>query len=190
MRCVIHTYYQPNNFTTLLIKTEHKRQLHVGPNTLLSIIRMRYWPINGRNSTRQVVRKCVICTKVNPIKSNYIMGNLPAARVNPSRAFTHCGLDFCGPFQLKERLKRGNHAEKCYVSVFICLSVRAIHLELVTKLSTDAFLGAFHRFTSRRGRPNHVYTDNGTNFVGANNQLRDITKLISTRTAQEKTKLW
>jgi len=64
------------------------------------------------------------------------------------------------------------------VGVFVCMSIKAIHLELVSDSSTDGFLAAFQKFISRRGLPEHVYSDNGTNFIGANNQLKKIYALF------------
>lgn len=58
--------------------------------------------------------------------------------------------------------------------MFVCMSLKAVHLELVTNLSTDAFLAAFDRFVARRGIPAAVYSDCGTNFVGASKRLFDL----------------
>ena len=68
---------------------------------------------------------------------------------------------------------------KGYVCLFICLSTRAVHLELVMDLSTNAFLAAFRRFTARRGCPGDLYSDNGSNYVGADRELRQIYDLLS-----------
>ncbi|XP_071580298.1 uncharacterized protein, partial [Temnothorax nylanderi] len=61
---------------------------------------------------------------------------------------------------------------KHYVAVFVCLATKAIHLESVEDYSTDGFLAAFQRFVSRRGLPSDMYSDNGTNFVGADRELQ------------------
>ncbi|GAB0095965.1 uncharacterized protein DMENIID0001_114080 [Sergentomyia squamirostris] len=101
------------------------------------------------------------------------MGDLPAARVNPSRPFTHTGVDFTGHIFIK-RSPRSAVREKAYVAVFVCLSTKAIHLELVSDMTSKAFIAAFKRFVSRRGLPAHMYSDNGTNFVGGEKELRHI----------------
>lgn len=100
------------------------------------------------------------------------MGNLPFARVNPARPFLHSGLDYAGPFLTKTSPGRRHRTRKSYVSVFICLSTRAIHLELVSDYSTDAFLAAYRRFVSRRGNCASIRSDCGMNFVGADKELR------------------
>lgn len=62
--------------------------------------------------------------------------------------------------------------QKGWIAVFVCLVTRAVHLEAVEGMSTDNFLAAYIKFTSRRGHPEKVYSDNGTNFVGANAELK------------------
>lgn len=68
---------------------------------------------------------------------------------------------------------------KAYVALFVCMCTKAVHLELVTDLSTERFLQAFRRFIARRGRSTDVYSDNGTNFVGARNQLKPLFELLN-----------
>ncbi|XP_011687414.1 PREDICTED: uncharacterized protein LOC105449730 [Wasmannia auropunctata] len=99
------------------------------------------------------------------------MGNLPASRVTPSAPFTSTGVDYAGPFNLLASVARGQRITKHYVAVFICLATKAINLECVDDYSTAGFLAAFRCFVSRRGLPTHVYSDNGTNFQGADREL-------------------
>ena len=101
------------------------------------------------------------------------MGNLPYPRVNETRAFLNSGVDYAGPINLKKWKGRCNKFTKAYICVFVCLSTKALHLELVSDLSSEAFLAAFKRFTSRRGQIQNMYSDNGTNFVGANKILQN-----------------
>ncbi len=99
------------------------------------------------------------------------MAQLPEARVNQSLPFMHTGIDYAGPLQIRAYKGRGQKSYKGYIAVFVCLSTKAVHLEVVTDMTTDAFLAAFRRFMARRGSCLHVYSDNGTNFVGAVNLL-------------------
>lgn len=100
------------------------------------------------------------------------MGQLPQARVSaPSRAFLHCGIDYGGPIATRAASGRGITSRKSYIAVFVCLATRAVHLELVGGYSTSAFLDAYTRFCARRGLPEKMYSDNGTTFTGANNEL-------------------
>jgi len=86
------------------------------------------------------------------------------------RAFVHTGVDYADPVSI--RATKGHKSYKGYISVFICMTNKAIHLELVNAYFTSAFLAAFHRFRSRRGLPTTVYSDNGTTFQGADCELR------------------
>lgn len=159
-------------FTYLIIKNEHNRLLHCGPQTLLCSIRERYWPIAGLNACKKITQTCITCVRSNPQTIYQLMGQLPATRVTESYPFFAVGVDYCGPFLIKNHAGRGCKLIKSYICIFICFATKAIHLELTTELTTGNFLATFRRFISRRGRPSHIYSDNGKNFVGANNDLK------------------
>ncbi|XP_011883889.1 PREDICTED: uncharacterized protein LOC105571032 [Vollenhovia emeryi] len=115
------------------------------------------------------------------------MGDLPKERSRFIRPFANSGVDYCGPFLIKEKKERNRNKVKVYVSIFVCLSTKAVHLELVSDLksylnylTTEAFLAVLRRFFSRRGKANLLMSDNATNFVGARNELRDLGKFINT----------
>lgn len=99
------------------------------------------------------------------------MAALPPERTEFTRPFTRTGLDFAGPFDIKSYSGRACRITKGYVCVFVCFATKAIHLEATSDLSTPTFLAAFNRFISRRGCPLHLYSDNGTTFVGASKIL-------------------
>ncbi|XP_062557120.1 uncharacterized protein LOC134221979 [Armigeres subalbatus] len=104
------------------------------------------------------------------------MGPLPAVRLEPYvRPFTYVGVDLFGPYLIKI----GRSAPKRWVCLFTCLTVRAIHLEIVNSLSTDSCKKAIRRFIARRGSPLEIYSDNGSNFVGASRELMHEIKQIS-----------
>ncbi|XP_043464231.1 uncharacterized protein LOC122499785 [Leptopilina heterotoma] len=100
------------------------------------------------------------------------MADLPAARVNPADPFSKTGVDYDGPFEVLQTKGRGASSTKGYVAVFVCLITKAIDLELVGDLTTESFLAALTRFTGRRGRPLELWSDNATNFRGADLELR------------------
>jgi len=106
------------------------------------------------------------------------MGDLPADRVQPSPPFQITGVDYGGPFFIKDRRGLGCKISKCYVSLFICFITKAVHLELVSDLSANAFILTLRRFASRRGMPSKIYSDNGTNFVGAHSELEELWKFL------------
>ena len=100
--------------------------------------------------------------------------SLPECRLEPGMVFRNTGVDFLGPMSVKEKRSE----VKVYGCLFTCMSTRARHLELVDDLSTDHFIMALKRFIARRGRPQSIHSDNGTNFVGAHNKLRKCIKLL------------
>ncbi|XP_076396216.1 uncharacterized protein LOC105664283 [Megachile rotundata] len=163
-----------SHITKLIILNQHIKNWHAGVQGTLNAVRNNYWPIDGKNSTRHIVRKCVRCYKVNPKLPTYVMGDLPKNRITQSRPFECVGIDYCGPFFLKEKKFRNKGKLKCYVSVFVCFATRAVHMELVTDLTTETCLEAIRRFCARRGKPSHIYSDNATNFVGVKNEILKI----------------
>lgn len=170
-----------NHFITKIIMQEqHIFQLHCGSQALLAAIRLRYWPLAGISNARKITRNCLTCQRYRATSQQHIMGNLPTARVTMGdRPFSTSGVDYCGPFAVRQGKGRGRiKTTKGYLAVFICFASKAIHLELVSDLTTEAFLGALRRFTSRRGICSDLYSDNGTNFVGANRELQQIFTFI------------
>lgn len=111
------------------------------------------------------------------------MGNLPPHRVQPARPFLNSGVDYCGPFWVHFKT-RGKRPQKAYLAIFCCFATKAVHLELVTDLTTEAFIGALKRFIGRRGHCKTLYCDNATNFVGAKNKLQELKDSIYTNEAK------
>lgn len=105
------------------------------------------------------------------------MADLPSERVSPAPPFLRVGVDYCGPFQVKYPIRR-SAARKHFVAIFVCLVTKAIHLELVSDLTSEAFIAAFKRFVARRGKPVLVMCDNATNFVGAKRKLDELRQLF------------
>jgi hypothetical protein len=106
------------------------------------------------------------------------MGELPPSRVQPSRPFLTTGVDYAGPISLKLGTPRSKTITKVYIAIFICFVTKEIHIEVVTSLTTEAFLAILRRFIARRGKPRTIYSDNGTNVQGAANQLLEIYKML------------
>ncbi|GFW16351.1 integrase catalytic domain-containing protein [Trichonephila clavipes] len=113
------------------------------------------------------------------------MGDLPKQRIIQTRPFEIDGIDFAGPILTKcQHLRKASHF-KSYICIFICLVAKAVHLELVSTLSTDAMLAALRRFIARRGHPSEIHSDNGTNFIGANNYLKQLYILMKEHSIQK-----
>lgn len=154
----------------LYIDYIHKSYAHATSSFCINIIRGKFWVMGGlARMIKGYINRCVKCARIRAQTSTQLMGQLPAPRVNCSRPFTHTGVDLTGFFKIKCVNHRATKFYKAYVVVFICLAVKAVHLEMVSDLSTDTFVAAFDRFASRRGLPAVVYSDNATNFVGVQN---------------------
>ena len=159
-------------FTKLLFNFEHKRLMHAGPQLLLASIRESYWPIGGRNLAKACYHNCVRCCRMKGNVVTPLMGNLPQQRLHQGGyPFENVGVDYAGPIMCASRQGRGCRLVKVYVAIFICFTTKAIHLELVGDLTSNKYLLALYRFISRRGKPVNIYSDNGTSFVGAYNDL-------------------
>lgn len=159
-----------------LVEKYHIQNLHPGPQLLQSLLRNRFWILSGKNLIRSVVHQCIPCFKAKPTNLPPLMGDLPPSRVQPNPVFSHSGMDFAGPFSVKIHQMRSARTVQVYLCVFVCMSTKAVHIEVVHGLSTPAFIAALHRFVSRRGLPSHLYSDQGRNFVGAANSFQ---KLLS-----------
>jgi transposase InsO family protein len=174
-----------NHFTKLLLQWYHERCGHQGQKTVANEVRQRFWILNGMSAVKKAFRECQAC-KVRKLKPSSVrMADLPKVRMESNiRPFTNTGLDYFGPVTVKI----GRRVEKRWGVVFTCLTTRAVHLELAASLSTDSAIMAIMRMSSRRGTPSHIYSDNGTNFHGASNELKLALKQLieSKNTMQEK----
>jgi len=168
-----------HELSILLARQAHDSNHHVGPQGLLSYLQQLYWIHRGKDLCRQAIRKCVTCTRFRGEVAEQIMGDLPAHRVNPARPFQLVGVDYAGPITMKPDLSRSKIRIKGYLAVFVCCVTRAIHIEIVQDATTQAFIKCLRRFVARRGKPHNVYSDNGTNFVGANNVLKRLYEAVS-----------
>lgn len=114
------------------------------------------------------------------------MGDLPSIRVTRLKAFTAVGVDFMGPLSIVMNRTRGARTLKAYLCIFVCCAVKAIHVEVVSDLSAEAFLAALRRFIARRGRCTYIFSDNATNFVASHKHLSEIMK----RAAESESLKW
>ena len=160
-------------FVKSYLRYLHLKNHHIGPTLLKAILRERIWVINSQEICTKVVRDCVRCFRYRPKLLSQIMGNLPADRVTGIRPFLVSGVDFCGPVNVTLKI-RGRSPVKMYIAIFVCFASKAVHIELVSDLSSERFIFSLKRFIARRGRPRTLYCDNGRNFVGAERQLREL----------------
>lgn len=154
----------------LIIADAHLTLCHGTPAMIQVYIRTRFHMVRARVAIRNHVRSCVPCVRYTGSVPTQQMGDLPAVRVNPAKAFHSTGVDYAGPFSIKRG--RGQSQLKVYIAIFVCMVYKAVHLEIVMDLTTDAFLAALDRaILAKAGQIRHIYSDNGRNFVGAEREL-------------------
>ncbi len=154
-------------FVKQLIMWEHELHSHAGVQFLQSSLRERYWITKSRRSIRNVVTQCAACRLHNSKRAEVPEAPLPNERLSTTNCFSVVGVDLAGPLFVEK-------GKKVWVVLFTCAVYRAVHLELVSSLSTEMFIMAFRKFVARRGRPSVVYSDNGTNFTGCSNLLKSV----------------
>ena len=154
----------------LIIKHYHQQSGHSGVEYVLAEIRQRFWIIKGRVAVRRAIGSCFDCRRRVQPPGQEKMADLPADRITPGQPpFTFVGVDFFGPFMVK----KGRSLAKRYGVLYTCLVVRAIHIEVAHSLDTDSFINSLRRFISRRGVPEEIRSDNGTNFKGRNREISE-----------------
>ena len=160
-----------HHVTNLIIGHEHRSNGHIGTEHVLANLRQFYWIVNGRTAIKALIRRCFFCQVRRAQKQYPYMADLPAGRTAYGEPpFSHCGVDLCGPFLIKQGRKR----LKRWIVLYTCLTVRCVHLEVVEGADTDSFIMALRRFVNRRGAPQTFYSDCGTNFKGATKELKQV----------------
>ncbi|XP_062553886.1 uncharacterized protein LOC134219207 [Armigeres subalbatus] len=168
----------------MVVRHYHYKLFHAGQQLLISAVRGKFWPVHIHSLARKVIHDCIPCFRSKPKVRDQLMADLPSARVTPAPPFMNVGLDYCGPFFVSYPNRRASPV-KCYVAIFVCLVVKAIHMELVMDLTTQAFLAALKRFTARRGKPQLIMCDNATTFVGAKRELTELHRLFHDQSFQD-----
>ena len=158
-----------HHVTNLIVWHYHFASGHSGREHLPSLLRSKFWVIRANSVVRKLLANCFSCTWRQAPVCCQKMADLPKERVTPRQPpFSHVGIDYFGPFVVKQ----GRSQVKGYDCIFACLTVRAVHIEIAHSLDTDSFINALRRFIARRGKPVFVRTDNGTNFVSGEKELR------------------
>lgn len=138
------------------------------------MIRRKFWILSSRDAVRQYIFRCVTCIHHKIIRTNPIVGQLPSFRVQQHKPFSQRVLGYGGPFVIKESHRRNSKTSKSYLALFVCMTVKVIHFELVTDMSTAVFLTALDRFVARRCMSFDLFSDCETNYVGAVKQLMEL----------------
>ena len=169
--------------TKLIIEDHHRIVGHSGTSFTWTSLRQKYWIIRGAAAVRKTIGKCTQCKKRNAKPLEQIMADLPEERFAINKPpFYNTGTDYFGPFFIKQ----GRSRLKRYGCIFTCLTTRAVHLEVAHFMTADSFINAFRRFICRRCKPHTVFSDNGTNFIGAEKELRQSLKSFNHKYVEEK----
>ncbi len=174
-----------HSLTHIIIRDEHLRLLHAGPTLLAASLSRRYHIVGGRTLIRSIARKCLTCRRYTARPKPQMLGQLPVERITPGSVFDNVGVDYAGPVSIKYGYVRKPTFVKAYICVFVSLSVKAVHLELVTDLTSEAFIACFKRFIARRGLPSLVWSDNGTNFTGAAREIKELYQFLQKQSTQD-----
>ncbi|KAL3975057.1 hypothetical protein ACER0C_023683 [Sarotherodon galilaeus] len=154
----------------IILRDIHQRTGHCGRNYVLAQLRCRYWIPQANSAIRKIINKCQICRRISGRVGEQRMADLPEDRLLPDKPpFTNTGVDYFGPFDVKQ----GRGTVKRYGVMFTCLTLRAVHIEVADSLDTDSCINAIRRFICRRGQVTIMRSDNGTNFVAAERELRE-----------------
>ncbi len=175
-----------SELTKLLLRSLHIVYSHAGVSAMHSVISHSFLIPSLRSLLKLISRSCVVCQRAYARPLAHSMGLLPLCRTTPAPPFSHTGVDFAGPFTLRVGHTRKPSYLKTYAVVFVCMGTKAVHFDLAASLSTTDFLATLERFVARRGAPNIIYSDNGSNFLGAREEIRELQKFsgsVSTKQA-------
>ena len=172
-----------HRYTELLMLHVHQQMAHQAHAAVLTELRQRCWIPRAAMTLRSVVSRCQLCRLRRSRPVAVRMAPLPLARVSKQdKAFSLTGVDIFGPINTSV----GRRTKKVWVLIFRCLTTKAVHFETVDSLSTDSTLMAITRFQSRRGHVRKFFSDNCTNFVGANRALEEQQNWIDHDTISQK----
>lgn len=175
----------------LLVMHFHRLLLHAGAEQVLAFIKKKFHIMGNRREVKRITHLCKApkCRKGVPLSQR--MGALPPERSDHSQnCFETTGMDFFGPLFVKHDCAEVEcphklTESKVYVCLFTCFTSRAVHLELVSDLTTETFLLALRRFIARRGIPRTCYSDNAKTFQSAEKELRKVFKSINWNSVQD-----
>ena len=168
--------------TKLIMRTEHLRLLHAGPTLTATSLSRQYHILRSRRIVRSITRSCVTCRRGSARPQAQLLGQLPPERVVPGFNFQCVGVDYAGPVLIKSGSVRKPVIVKAYVSVFVSFTIKAVHLEPVSDLTSAAFIAALR---PRHGKPHTIWSDNGTNFVGAARELKEMCNFLGELKTQQ-----
>ena len=170
-----------SRLTYLMFNSKHVSLGHCGPSLVLSATGSRVHVLGARRLSRAIYRSCVTCRQATARTDD---GSTSSRPNHTKPTFLRLWRRLRWSFLNEEGAYRRPVIVKTYLAVFVCFATKAAHLEVVSDASTEAFLACLRRFVSRRGRPAHIYSDNGGNFQGTKRDLRELYNLLEKSTTQ------
>lgn len=171
-----------HHVSRLLVKHYHEKVYHQGRGMTINEVRANgFWVLGCSSEASSLIFKCVKCRKLRRSNQEQKMADLPRERIENTPPFTYSGMDCFGPFYVKE----GRKELKKYGLIFTCMCSRAIHIEVLDDLTTDAFLNALRCFIAIRGSVRQLQSDQGTNFVGARNEFQELMRGLTEERMKE-----
>nr|XP_046208328.1 uncharacterized protein LOC124037560 [Oncorhynchus gorbuscha] len=162
-----------SHLSVLLIKHYHEKVRHQGRGMTINELRSNgIWILGCSNAVSSHIYKCVKCRKFRRCTEGQRMADLPKERMETAPPFTYCGMDCFGPFYAKD----GRRELKRYGLLFTCMGSRAVHIEMLDDLTTDAFINSLRSFIAIRGNVRQIRCDQGSNFIGARREFVDALK--------------
>lgn len=157
-----------HRITRLLIQRYHEEVYHHGQEIVINNLRQRFWILRMRQAVRSIWNSCQWCKNRRATPTIPQMGQLPTCRIEPTiRPFIRTGVDYFGPLEVP--VKRSK--EKRYGVIFTCMATRAVYLEIAHDLTSSSFINVLRQMGCRRGFPEELFCDCGSNFIGGNKEL-------------------
>ena len=122
--------------------------------------------------------ECVVCCCTASKPRSQLLGQLPTDRLNSGYVFHQVGVDYAGPKMVKSSSPYKPFITKTHVCVFMSFTVKAIHLEPILELNTATIIATLRRFVARHEKPIVIWSDHGTNFVGAAKEIKELYTLL------------
>lgn len=166
----------------LIIWECHNLTHHGGVNITLREVRKKYWIIQGRQTVKKVIGRCVLCKKLKGKPGSEPFAPLPRERIVAANPFQTTGTDFAGPLYVKDN---DGSKKKMYIMIFTCAATRALHLELLRDMSTESCINGLRRFIARRGAQKIIYSDNAKSFKRTSMELDELFQRLKESKFQE-----
>ncbi|XP_067051157.1 uncharacterized protein [Acropora muricata] len=179
-----HPVLLPGDHGISRLIVQHAHQFgHPGVATTVAKTRTKYWIVRAHDLAKSIKFRCVVCREIGARVELQVMADLPQSRLAPfTPPFHHTSCDYFGPYRV--RTSR-NKIVKHYAVIFTCLNTRAVHLELAADCTTMEFMQVLRRFYALRGVPALMISDNGSQLVGAERELRKMVEGLDTEKLQE-----